>query len=101
MTNHRWDVAIAILEGASSVAEDILNCGDDSAGELGGIIDECFAKWHKLCSHELLPADIKTRIFNLSLSIILLPNVSKVLIGGGIGYRWLFPWQIHLTDRTV
>lgn len=95
MTNHRWDVAIAILEGASSVAEDILNCGDDSAGELGGIIDECFAKWHKLCSHELLPADIKTRIFNLSVNYFTAECLK--------GFDWWWDWiqmAIFMADTS-
>lgn len=54
-SNHRWEVAIAILEGVALVGEDIINCGDDSAGELGSIVEECFSKWMELCSDESLP----------------------------------------------
>ena len=67
MNNHSWEVAIAILEGAATAGEDIINCGDDSAGELGSIVDECFAKWHRLCGEELLPIEIKSRIFELAI----------------------------------
>ena len=95
MANHRWDVAIAILEGASSVAEDILNCGDDSAGELGAIIDECFAKWHKLCSEELLPGEIQTRIFNLSVNYFTAECLK--------GFDWWWDWiqmAISMADTS-
>lgn len=68
MSHQRWEVAIAILEGVATAGEDILNCGDDSAGELGGIVGECFEKWHELCSKELLPPKIKSEIFELSIS---------------------------------
>ena len=64
--NHRWDVAVSILTGVSEVAEDILNCGDDSAGELGAIVDECFEKWMDLIKMEL-PEDVENHIFNLAL----------------------------------
>lgn len=40
-----YNVALAILIGTSNSAEEIINCGDDSAGELGTIIDECFEFW--------------------------------------------------------
>lgn len=57
--NQQWEVVIAILTGVGAVGEDILNCGDDSAGELGAIVSECFEKWHQLCDKESLPNDIK------------------------------------------
>lgn len=68
MSNQRWEVAMAILEGVATAGEDIINCGDDSAGELGGIVEECFAKWHELCNTESLPPKIKSEIFELSIS---------------------------------
>lgn len=68
MREHRWGVAIAILEGIAITGDDIINCGDDSAGELSGIVDECFAKWHEICSEELLPIEIKSEIFELSIN---------------------------------
>lgn len=64
--NHRWDIAVSILTGVSEVAEDILNCGDDSAGELGAIVDECFEKWMELIEMEL-PEDVENHIFSLAL----------------------------------
>ncbi len=65
--NQQWEVVIAILTGVGAVGEDILNCGDDSAGELGAIVSECFEKWHQLCDKESLPNDIKNQIFELAL----------------------------------
>lgn len=65
--NHQWDVAIAVLSGVAAAGDDILNSGDDSAGELGGIVDECFQMWHQLCEDESLPEDIKSEIFELAL----------------------------------
>ena len=47
-----WEVAVAVLKGIASVSEDILNSGDDSAGELGAIVSDCFVKWHELCANE-------------------------------------------------
>lgn len=68
MGKEQWDVAMAVLTGIASVAEDILNSGDDSAGELGAIVDDCFEKWHKLCSEPNLPISAKAEIFELALS---------------------------------
>lgn len=68
MKKGNWDVAMAVLTGIASVAEDILNSGDDSAGELGAIVYDCFEKWHELCSEESIPEDIKSEIFELALS---------------------------------
>lgn len=56
--NGQWEVAVAVLTGIVSVSEDILNSGDDSAGELGAIVDECFEKWHELCADDSLPENI-------------------------------------------
>ena len=67
MENHRWEVAIAVLSGVAAAGDDILNSGDDSAGELGGIVDECFQMWRQLCEEESLPEDIKSEIFELAL----------------------------------
>lgn len=68
MENGQWDVAVAVLTGISSVSEDILNSGDDSAGELGAIVSNCFEKWHELCAAEFLPENNKSEIFELALS---------------------------------
>jgi len=64
----QWEVATAVLTGIASVAEEILNSGDDSAGELGAIVDDCFEKWHELCSETNLPISTKSEIFELALS---------------------------------
>lgn len=68
MANHQWEVAIAVLTGVAAAGDDILNSGDDSAGELGGIVDECFQMWRQLCDEESLPEHIKSEIFELALT---------------------------------
>ena len=68
MEKGQWEVAVAVLTGIASVSEDILNSGDDSAGELGAIVSECFEKWHELCADESVPQNIKAEIFELALS---------------------------------
>ena len=68
MANHQWEVVIAVLSGVAAAGDDILNSGDDSAGELGGIVDECFQMWHRLCEEESLPEHVKSEIFELALT---------------------------------
>ena len=68
MRNGQWAVAVAVLTGIASVAEDIINSGDDSAGELGAIVYDCFEKWHELGSDPNLPISIKSEIFELALA---------------------------------
>lgn len=84
MSNHRWEVAIAVLEGVAAAGEDIISCGDDSAGELGCIVEDCFTKWHELCHEELLPAEVKTKIFELSISYFEKGHLK--------GYDWWWDW---------
>ena len=95
MNNHRWEVAMAILEGAATTGEDILNCGDDSAGELGSIVEECFEKWHRLCNEELLPQEIKSKIFDLA--------IKYFTCGCLKGFDWWWDWiqmAITLADTS-
>lgn len=66
--NEQWDVAVAILTGVASVAEEIIYCGDDSAGELGSIVTNCFGQWHDLCANKFLPKKIHSEIFQLAIS---------------------------------
>ena len=66
--NYQWDVAQAILDSIATSGEDILYCGDDSAGELGDILHHCFQKWHQLSSDALLPEGKKSELFELSLT---------------------------------
>lgn len=68
MANQQWEVAIAVLSGVAAAGDDILNSGDDSAGELGGIVDECFHMWHQLSEEESLPEHVKSEIFELALA---------------------------------
>lgn len=93
ISNQRWEVAIAILEGVATAGEDIINCGDDSAGELGSIVEECFAKWHELCGNELLPPNIKSEIFDLSIGYFTKEYLK--------GWDWWWNWiqmAISLAD---
>lgn len=93
MKKGQWEVAIAVLTGIASVAEDILNSGDDSAGELGAIVSDCFEKWHELCAEESLPEDIRSEIFELSLSRFNERDLK--------GWDWWWDWiqmAINLAD---
>ena len=93
MGKGQWDVAMAVLTGIASVAEDILNSGDDSAGELGAIVSDCFEKWHELCSEESLPENIKSEIFELALSRFNSKDLK--------GWDWWWDWMgmaIDLAD---
>ena len=66
--NYQWDLAQVILDSIATSGEDILYCGDDSAGELGDILHYCFQKWHELSSDELLPEGKKSELFELFLT---------------------------------
>lgn len=85
MANQRWEVAVAILEGVALAGEDIMNSGDDSAGELGNIVEECFSKWYELCSEELLPQKIKSEIFELSIGCFTEEHLK--------GWDWWWNWM--------
>lgn len=84
MKNHQWDVAVAVLTGITDAGNDILNSGDDSAGELGAIVDDCFERWHELCSNKSLPENIKADIFELSLNRFNKKDLK--------GWNWWWNW---------
>lgn len=91
--NQNWEVAIAVLEGIALAGEDILNCGDDSAGEVSGIIEECFEKWEELCNKDLLSPKIKNEIFELSIKHFTEQHLK--------GWDWWWNWiqnAISLAD---
>lgn len=93
MEKEHWDVAMAVLTGIASVAEDILNSGDDSAGELGAIVSDCFEKWHELSSEKSLPESIRSEIFELALSRFNEKDLK--------GWDWWWDWMqmsINLAD---
>ncbi len=93
--NHQWDVAVAVLTGIATAGDDILNSGDDSAGELGAIVSECFDKWHELCTNESLPQNIKDDIFELALTRFNEKNLK--------GWDWWWDWiemSIRLADTS-
>ena len=68
ISNYQWDVAVSVLEAVATAGENIIYCGDDSAGQLGDILHYCFQKWHELSSDELLPEGKKSELFELSLT---------------------------------
>ena len=93
--SQRWQVAIAILEGVALAGEDIINCGDDSAGELGSIVEECFTKWYELCGEVTLPPKIKSKIFELSIGYFTKEHLK--------GWDWWRNWiqiAISLADTS-
>ena len=92
MKNRQWDVAVAVLTGVAVAGDDILNSGDDSAGELGAIVSECFEKWHELCASESLPENIKDEIFELALTRFKENNLK--------GWDWWWDW-IEMSIRLA
>ena len=95
MEKGQWEVAVAVLTGITSVSEDILNSGDDSTGELGAIVSDCFEKWDELSSDESLPENIKSEIFELALSRFNEKNLK--------GWDWWWDWMqmaIDLADTS-
>ncbi len=95
MEKCQWDVAMAVLTGIASVSDDILNSGDDSAGELGAIVSECFEKWHELTACEYVPENIKSEIFELALSRFNAKDLK--------GWYWWWDWMemaIDLADTS-
>lgn len=84
MANHQWEVAVAVLSGIAAAGEDILNSGDDSAGELGGIVEECFLMWHQLCDEKFLPENLKSEIFELALKRFIDKDLK--------GWDWWWDW---------
>ncbi|MBO5180497.1 MAG: hypothetical protein J6B92_01235 [Paraprevotella sp.] len=95
MKNRQWDVAVAVLTGIAAAGDDILNSGDDSAGELGAIVSECIEKWHELCASESLPENIKDEIFELALTRFNEKNLK--------GWDWWWDWiemSIQLADTS-
>ncbi|MDE6480968.1 MAG: hypothetical protein K2L45_11955 [Muribaculaceae bacterium] len=95
MEKGQWEVAVAVLTGIASVSEEILNSGDDSAGELGAIVSDCFEKWHELCANESVPKDIQAEIFELALSRFNDRDLK--------GWDWWWDWMdmaIDLADTS-
>lgn len=95
MKNRQWNVAVAVLSGIAVAGDDILNSGDDSAGELGAIVSECFEKWYELCDSESLPENIKDEIFELALTRFKENNLK--------GWDWWWDWiemSIRLADTS-
>lgn len=91
--NNQWAVAIAVLIGVASVAEEILNSGDDSDGELGDIVNICFEKWRKLCADEALPENFRSEIFEHALSCFIEEDLKD--------WDWRWDWieiAISLAD---
>lgn len=95
MSNHQWAVAMAVLTGVADAGEEIINCGDDSAGELGAIISRCFEEWHELCAEEALPEEVKSEIFELAICRFSEENLK--------GWDWWWDWieiAISLADNS-
>lgn len=86
---------MAVLTGIAAAGDDILNSGDDSAGELGAIVNDCFEKWHELCANKSLPENIKDEIFELALTRFNEENLK--------GWNWWWDWiemSIRLADTS-
>lgn len=83
MRDQRWEVALAVLTGVSDACGDIIECGDDSNGELGDTVDECFRRLHDL-SHKELPEKIRGELFCSALA-----NFES---GHLHGWDWWWDW---------
>lgn len=93
ISNRQWEVAVAALTGVTAAADDVINCGDDSDGELGDIVCSCFEKWHELCSNDALPGRVKSDIFELALQRFKERHLE--------GWSWWWDWiemSIELSD---
>lgn len=90
MGNHQWEVAIAVLSGISDAGDDILDAGDDSSGELGGIVCECILMWHELCENPSLPEYLKSELFELVMT-----RFNKKLLKG---WDWWWDWMQMAID---
>lgn len=91
----RPEVAFAVLVGVSDAAEDILDCGDDSYGNLGRLVEDCFKGWRNLAAQPDLPVRIKADIFDLALN--------KFRSGDLKGWDWHWSWMdlaISSADTT-
>ena len=84
MENKKWDVVFALLSGFADSAEEILNCGDDSNGNLGSIISDCFEKWNIL-TQQKLPHEIESKIFNFVLTRFKNKDLD--------GWDWKWDWM--------
>ena len=62
MVQENWGVAAAVLLGVADCGEDILESGDDSAGEISGVVDACFENLIELAKHDL-PEEVGERLF--------------------------------------
>ena len=81
--NGSWDVALAVLVGFSDSAETILYCGDDSAGELGAAVDECFDVWKLFVSQDL-PTDVSDTAYDY-----VMHNYKERVLDG---FDWWWEW---------
>lgn len=95
MADQKWKLALTVLEGVADAGDDIINCGDDSAGELGNIVSECFEKWYELCGVESLPPKIKSEIFEHAIAYFTKGHLKS--------YDWWWDWiemAISLADTS-
>lgn len=67
MDKGQWELAITILTGFANSCDDIINCGDDSAGELGALVADCLEGWHRFCRKEV-PEEIRKEVFSISIA---------------------------------
>ncbi|MBD5358953.1 MAG: hypothetical protein HDR88_18505 [Bacteroides sp.] len=67
MDKGQWEQAIAVLTGFANSCDDIINCGDDSAGELGALVAGCLEGWRRFCRKEV-PEEVKKEVFSIAVS---------------------------------
>lgn len=90
-----WDVAVNVLTGVSDSLERIINCGDDSGGYLGEIINGCFDMWHNLCRQKL-PRSVSDNVFKIAVTRFENEDLK--------GWDWWWSWieiAISLADTPA
>lgn len=84
LRKEQWEVAIAVLTGIASVAEDIINSGDDSAGELGAIVYVFLRSGMNSAPRRIFPKISNPKSLS-SLFPDSMTKISRIGIGGGTG----------------
>lgn len=82
--NEQWETAFAALMGFATVGEEILYCGDDSAGYLSGAVENCFDKLQTLSEEERLPKKLKEMFYEQAMTKFTQQHLK--------GFDWWWNW---------
>lgn len=82
--NEQWETAFAVLLGFATAGEEILYCGDDSAGYLSGVVESCFDKLQTLYEEEHLPKKLKEMFYEQAMTKFTQQHLK--------GFGWWWNW---------